>query len=62
MNKIIAWLKARAKERSTWAGIILLVGAVAAGPLGFSYADLKDAVMVALFGAGLMGLNTTKGE
>lgn len=57
---MMAWMKARAKERSTWAGLILLGGAVAAGPLGFSYTDLKDAVMVALFGAGLMGLNTTK--
>jgi hypothetical protein len=52
------WMKARMRERSTWAGLILLVGSLLAGPLGFSYADFKDAVLVALFGAGLMATPT----
>ena len=56
------WIKARAKERSTWAGAIVLVAAFASGPLGFSYADVKDAVIFGVLGAGMMAAPTTKGE
>ena len=54
------WLRARLREKSTYAGIALVLGAVLAGPLGYSYADLKDAILAAMFGVGLMGANTTK--
>ncbi len=53
-----SWAKARTKEKSTWLGLILIVGAVAAGPLGFAYADLKDAVLVMFAGSGLVAANT----
>lgn len=56
--QVKTWAKARMKERSTWLGGILIVGAVAAGPLGFAYADLKDAVLVMFGGLGLVAANT----
>ena len=53
------WLKARLRERSSWTGMALIVGAVAAGPLGFAYADLKDAALLFLGGSGLVVADTT---
>lgn len=52
--QVKAWASARLKERSTWMGLLLIAGAVAAGPLGFAYADLKDAVLVFFAGSGLV--------
>lgn len=51
---MIQWIGARLREKSTWLGLILIGGAVAAGPLGFAYADVKDAALV-LFGAAAVG-------
>jgi hypothetical protein len=56
--QVKSWAKARLKEKSTWMGLILIVGAVAAGPLGFAYADLKDAVLLMFAGSGLVVANT----
>ena len=53
------WLKARLRERSSWTGMALIVGAVAAGPLGFAYAELKDALLLMAGGAGLFAADTT---
>ena len=59
---MINWIKSRLNERSTWAGIALIAGSVLTGPLGFSYADFKDAVLAALFGIGLVGVDTSGGK
>lgn len=56
-----SWARARLKEKSTWTGLILIAGAVAAGPLGFAYADLKDAVLIFFAGSALVGANTGGG-
>ncbi len=57
-RQVTKWAQARLKEKSTWTGIVLIVGAVAAGPLGFAYADLKDAVLLMFAGSGLVVANT----
>ena len=54
-----SWAKARLKEKSTWLGLALIAGSVAAGPLGFAYADLKDAVLVLFVGGGLVAAPTS---
>ena len=59
---MIKYIRARLSERSTWAGAIVLVAAFASGPLGLSYADVKDAVIFGVLGAGMIAAPTTKGE
>jgi hypothetical protein len=56
--QVKTWAKARLKEKSTWTGLVLIAGAVAAGPLGFAYADLKDAALVFFAGSGLVAADT----
>lgn len=53
------WARARLREKSTWLGLVLIAGAVAAGPLGFAYADLKDAVLVLFAGSALVAADTS---
>ena len=56
-----AWLRARLREKSTWLGLVLVGGSVLAGPLGFAYADLKDAALVFFGGLGLAATPTGGG-
>lgn len=60
--KVKSWARARLKEKSTWTGLMLIAGAVAAGPLGFAYADLKDAVLLLFAGSALVGADTGGGK
>ena len=52
MTKLIAWLRARLGEASTWLGLALVVASLLANRLGYDYADVKDALM--LLGGGLV--------
>lgn len=56
------WIRARLREKSTWAGLVLVAGAIAAGPLGFAYTDLKDAVLILLGGGALIATPDHNGD
>lgn len=53
MNKVLKWLGARAKERSTYTGIAIIAGVVGAPKFGVQVDQIGQAVAM-IAGGGLM--------
>jgi len=57
MNKVVKWLGKRAKERSTYAGVAVIVSALGAQKLGVQIDQIGQAVGL-IVGGGLIGTQT----
>ncbi|WP_226018399.1 hypothetical protein [Novosphingobium sp. FKTRR1] len=58
IKKFLAWLKARALERSTYLGIAAIAGAVGAQKLGVQIGQIGEAVTL-IAGTGLAAATTS---